>query len=114
MKAEITKRNSIYLRLLKLLIFSAVISSVFFVMVYGLGEYKIENYYSDSEYIERRNNAYASKLQTYVDMNQLSVKDTSRLTKWVRDQKIISIQIYQDGILTYDSDYPQQVDEEAG
>ncbi|MCB6416390.1 HAMP domain-containing histidine kinase [Faecalimonas umbilicata] len=82
-------------------------------MVYGLGEYKIENYYSDSEYIERRNNAYASKLQTYVDMNQLSVKDTSRLTKWVRDQKIISIQIYQDGILTYDSDYPQQVDEEA-
>lgn len=112
MRAEIIKRNSIYFRLLKLLIFSAVVSGAFFVMVYALGEYKIENYYSDSEYIERRNDAYASKLQAYADMNQLSVKDTSRLAKWVREQKIISVQIYQDGILTYDSDYPQEVDEE--
>lgn len=105
MKQEITKQKSIYLRLLKLLVFSAVISCAFFFCTYVIGEHLIENYYSNSNYVEKKSNEYAAKLQKYVKRKQLSAKDTSQLTKWVREQKIISIEIYKDNILTYDSTY---------
>ena len=108
MRIGTAKRNSIYVRLLKLLVFSVVISGVFFFLTYSFGEYMIDNYYSNSDYIEKKNDKYAAKLQKYVEEKQLSAKDFRKLTEWVNKQKIISIQIYQNHILTYDSDYPNE------
>ena len=40
--------------------------------------------------------------------NNLSSQDTTELTQWVRQQKVISIRVYKNEILVYDSNYPDE------
>lgn len=102
---RIHHKNSIYLRLLRLLVFAAVLSGVFFSVLFVIGEYVIERCLMNPYYVERKNNEYAARLQEYVTENQLSSEDSEELTAWVKKQKIISVQLFRDNILTYDSDY---------
>ena len=89
-----SKKNSIYFQLLRQLILSAVISvAVFAGMDYAVS-YLINSYFENSQYVEGQNKKYAQKLQKYVDMQGLSLKDGEALSQWVKKQNILYVRRY--------------------
>ena len=82
--------------------------SVFFFFLSGwVGDYLIYHFYDNSDYDEKRNQEYAARLQKYLDENQLTTEDKEQLTAWVLQQRVISLLVYKDNILIYDSEYPK-------
>ncbi|MDO4941737.1 MAG: HAMP domain-containing sensor histidine kinase [Lachnospiraceae bacterium] len=102
------RRNSIYIRLLKLLVIAAVLSSVYFVVIHSLGTLIVDEFYADSDYINDKDEAYIERLQMYVTKGHIKSKDTDLLNQWTQKQKFVAIQVFHDDILTYDSDYPDE------
>ena len=103
-----SKRNSIYFQLLRQLILSAVISAVVFAGLDFTVSYLIGRYFENPFYVERQNEKYAGKLQKYVTREGLSTKDGEALSRWVKKQNILYVQIYKDSILVFDSAYPEE------
>lgn len=108
-----SKINSLYFELAGLLLAAVVVSGLFFVLLNRAGTNVITEKFSDSDSIERLSGEYIEKLQDYIDDNQVASNDSEKLTQWVRKQKIISIQVYKNEILTYDSNYPDAAVEDA-
>lgn len=98
------KRNSLYFQLVVLLLISAIASVLVFTLLNNMGGYVIGRYYLNSEYIEHQNEKYITKLQNYIYKSQLESKDVNALDSWIKDQKIISIEVYQNNILVYNSE----------
>ena len=108
MKKILNRKRSIYTQLLLLLIISAIMSGVLFFFLQILGSNLISNCLSNTDYVENQNSKFVSKLQTYIDDNNLSSKDTSQIKSWVEEQSILNVQIYKDNIQIFDSSYPDQ------
>lgn len=105
MTAHTNRWESIYVRLLKLLVLAGAISCLFFFVVNRAGDAFVDSYYRNSNYEEKEDRKYLSRLQSYVSDNQISARDTKMLKAWVDKQKIISLQVYRDNVLLYDSEY---------
>lgn len=105
--------NSLYFELAGLLLAAVVISGIFFLLINRAGTSIITERFSDSDHIEKLSGAYIDKLQRYIDENQVRSNDSEKLTAWVKRQKIVSIQVYKNEILTYDSNYPDAAVEDA-
>lgn len=102
------KIDSLYIQLLKLLVFSAAAAFLFFTGLNCAGNYLIDRYYYESEYLEKKDQAYVNKLQEYIDRHALGSRDAEQLYDWVKQQKVVSIRVYKENILIFDSKYPEQ------
>ena len=107
------KMHSLYFKLAGLLLAAVAVSGLFFVVINYAGEQMITKIFSDSSHIEKLSEAYIQDLQDYIDETKAASNDSEKLTEWVRKQKIVSIQVYKDEILTYDSNYPDAAVEDA-
>ena len=107
------KMHSLYFKLAGLLLAAVAVSGLFFVVINYAGEQMITKIFSDSSHIEKLSEAYIQDLQEYIDVTKAATNDSEKLTEWVRKQKIVSIQVYKDEILTYDSNYPDAAVEDA-
>lgn len=107
------KMHSLYFKLAGLLLAAVAVSGLFFVVINYAGEQMITKIFSDSSHIEKLSEAYIQDLQDYIDETKAASNDSEKLTEWVRTQKIVSIQVYKDEILTYDSNYPDAAVEDA-
>ena len=105
--------HSLYFKLAGLLLAAVAVSGLFFVMINYAGEQIITKVFSDSSHIEKLSEAYIQDLQDYIDETKAASNDSEKLTEWVRKRKIVSIQVYKDEILTYDSNYPDAAVEDA-
>ncbi|MCI8801459.1 Sensor protein kinase WalK [Acetatifactor muris] len=97
-----------YFLLLRLLTGAAAAAFLFFWGLNNIGTYIVDRFY-DSNYVTRRELAYVEKLQRYIDEKELDSRNAGALNSWVKKQKMISVQIYKDDILIFDSEYPEQV-----
>ena len=107
------KLNSLYVELACLLLAAVVIAGIFFAVINRTGNEIITDIFSDSSHIEKLSEKYMKNLQEYIDNAEVATNDSDKLTEWVRKQKIVSIQVYKNEILTYDSNYPDAAVEEA-
>lgn len=107
------KMHSLYFKLAGLLLAAVAVSGLFFVVINYAGEQMITKIFSDSSHIEKLSEAYIQDLQDYIDETKAVSNDSEKLTEWVRKRKIVSIQVYKDEILTYDSNYPDAAVEDA-
>ena len=105
--------HSLYFKLAGLLLAAVAVSGPFFVVINYAGEQIITKVFSDSSHIEKLSEAYIQDLQDYIDETKAASNDSEKLTEWVRKRKIVSIQVYKDEILTYDSNYPDAAVEDA-
>lgn len=100
------KRNSIYVQLLQLLVFSALAAF----LLYGLLDYGtmslMDRYLTDINYVQGKDRRYVRALQDYVEKEQIISSDTDAIYNWVMEQKVISLYIYKDGYQIFDSDHP--------
>lgn len=90
-----------------MLVLSALISTAFFVALNAIGDYTIRYFIMNTSYMEQKDRKIISNLQNYVTENQVSVNDSEKLTKWVKKQSVVTIQIYRNGYIIYDSQYPE-------
>ena len=102
-----------YFELTLLLTAAVLVAGLFFVLLNQAGYRLITSCFSDSGYVEKMSGKYIDDLQEYIDDNQVASNDSGKLTAWVKKQKVVSIQIYKDEILTYDSNYPDAAVEDA-
>lgn len=94
--------NSIYFQLLKLLVVSAAVAVLLFLVLLYSAEYLIDRHYYDSDYERKQNRNYIEELQQYVDENDISSDDSRKLDKWIKQQKMILIYIYKDDTCVFD------------
>lgn len=106
MKREISKKNSIYIQLLKLLALAAAAAAVSFFLFWHAGRGIILFCSRGGVYSQKANERYIEDLRQYVAKENISSTDTEKLTVWVKQHKPVSLQIYKDDILVYDSAYP--------
>ena len=103
-----TKRGkaSIYAELGRLLAAAFAAALLTFLLLNGIGIYLIDTYLEQSNYLEQEDNRRIQSLQRYVTEHDLSTQSVDSLTAWVRKEGLVAIQVYRNGALTYDSNYP--------
>lgn len=105
MTCHINKWESMYVRLLKLLLLAGIVSFLFFFLFNQLSEQFIYDYCTTTDYEEQRNLEYLSRLQDYIEEKRITAKDTQMLGEWVNRQKLISLQVFRNNTLLFDSEY---------
>lgn len=107
----VTKRNSLYFQLMILLVISGAVALAVFYGLSRAGENAVYYYYNHSNYSAKREKNYVAELQSYVSSNELKSTDAEELSQWVTEKAvIISLWLYKDNVLIYDSDYPDNAD----
>lgn len=106
----VNRRNSIYVQLLRLLFLSACFALGIFFLFDTAGQYFVENYLEETNYIEKKDQKYVKMFQEYIKEEELCSQDTVEINKWIKNQKkkIVSLQIYKEDKLVFDSEYPEE------
>ena len=107
--SKLRNRNiSIYAELGWLLIIAVVVSALLF---WGLNRMIggwIDRFAWDETYLTTEDGKRLNQLQAYVTANSISSEETEKLTAWVRSQAVVSVQVYRNGILCYDSNHARE------
>ena len=102
------KGRSIYIQMSVLLAAAIILSLFFFLLMNSISEFVIDRYMDNSSYAKKRNKENIAALQEYINDKQLASRDSVKLEHWIQEQKLLSLTIYKDGILVFDSDYPDR------
>ncbi len=92
--------------MLALLLFAAALSFIAFSTMYSLSEYIVDRYMENTDYADKRNKKQIDALQAYIVKNNLHSRNTVDLNRWVKEQQLVSLSIFKDGIVVFNSDYP--------
>lgn len=107
---QVNKRDSLYVSLLRLVTGALAAAILAFFCLTYVGEYVVVRWYHESHYVERKEKEYITSLQEYVERNAISIQDSKAITEWVKEQKILSMKIYQNQWLIYDSYYKRNLE----
>ncbi len=75
----------------------------FYFAVEYLGESLINRWYMNEEAIEERQEKYEESLSRYVQENQVSIRDVSRISEWVQSKKNVYLILYDGDYVVYES-----------
>ena len=107
MKDMESKIHSLGFCLVKLLVLAAILAFISFQVLYEAGTRAVSVCVDNDDFIKRMDEKFAAGLQEYIDAENLSVSDTEKLTWWSDRHWEADIQIFRDGVLLYDSYYPE-------
>lgn len=94
------------MRLGGLLLFAVAMAIAFFFVLRLGGAPILESYLERSGFYEEYNERRIANLQSYIDKNSVSSKDSGKITKWVKKQPLILLEIYRSNYLLYTSYAP--------
>lgn len=94
-----------------LLVLAGMVSALLFGCLYFCGGVLLERYFEDSGFQTRLTEKRILDLQNYVTDNGLSARDASQLTRWVKKQPLILLEIYRSNVLLYSSSAPEAWEE---
>ncbi len=103
------KKPGLAAQLSFLLALAGAVGVLLFCSLYFGGRSCIEHYFEDSNFQEHITEKRISNLQEYVKKYNLSTKDTAQLTRWVKKQPLILMEIYRSNILLYTSSAPDKL-----
>ena len=91
--------NSMYFRF-GVWIIAALLSSVaLFVFLQSTGKTLLASYYVQSGYLKKENNRRLEAFQTFINKEDVSILDTDKIAAWVKEQSVVSLQIYKGEVL---------------
>lgn len=93
MKA-IKRRMSISTQLTILALIALTFSTCFFFAIHALGSDLIAEYLYKTGYVDTVANGYLDDFEEYVNKNEISSTDKTALDAWVKEKKIIYLEIY--------------------
>lgn len=99
-----------------LLITAAMVAGIHFLAADSMSERLVEWYIARSDYFRIQNQKAVAALQEYINSERLCSRDAEALDRWVKKQRLLDLTIYKNGILVFDSRYPDQAvwEEEIG
>ena len=100
------RRSSIRARLGRLLAAAALVAGLCFLGLYLGGGHLLEGYLTSEDFLRRQDQRYLSSLEAYIQAESVTAWDADKLTRWVYGQPAVSIQVVRDGVVTYDSLFP--------
>lgn len=101
------KIHSLGFRLVKLLLLAAILAFTSFQLLYAAGIRAVRACVENDNYVKLMDEKFAVRLQDYIKTENLSVSDTEKLNWWSDRHWEAEIQIFKEGILLYDSYYPE-------
>ena len=101
------RRSSIRARLGQLLVFAALVAGLCYLGLDLAGRTLLERYLTSEDFVQRQDQRYLDDLRSYIEAESVTAWDADKLTQWVYRQNVVSIQVVRDGIVTYDSFYPE-------
>ncbi len=110
MRVKSEKRLSLYLELFLLLFLAGMVSLLFFVGCRFVAEQQIDRYQRNENIVQKNNEKYISQIQEYITEQDISAKDLWKLNEWMKNNRIIYIQIKKGDEWIYSSDFT--IDEE--
>lgn len=108
MKRENKGHTSIYVQLGRLLLLSSVLAAICYVVLDRIGMSVIDYYIYDGRYVEEQNAHYISKLVEFVDKEKIATSDSKKLDVWVKEQEILTLEIYKNNIQVFTSNDPNK------
>lgn len=105
MKVKNEKRMSLYLELFLLFFLAGMISLLFFVGSRFVVEQQIDKYHQDKNIVQKYNDKYISQIQKYIAEQGISTKDLWKLDEWMKENRLIYIQIKKGNEWIYSSDF---------
>lgn len=100
---------TIYAELTMLLLIAACISAAAFSVMDIASEYFITQYLDVTDYAEKIERKQAEDLQEYVMEHEISSGDIEEVEEWAKSQGNTTIQVFRNGLIIYDSYYPEDV-----
>ena len=101
------RRSSIRARLGRLLVFAALVAGLCYLGLDLAGRTLLERYLTSEDFVQRQDQRYLDDLRSYIQAESVTAWDADKLTQWVYRQNVVSIQVVRDGMVTYDSFYPE-------
>ena len=101
------RRSSIRARLGRLLVFAALVAGLCYLGLDLVGRTLLERYLTSENFVQRQDQRYLDDLRSYIQAESVTAWDADKLTQWVYRQNVVSIQVVRDGMVTYDSFYPE-------
>lgn len=101
------RRSSIRARLGRLLVLAAVVAGLCFLGLDLAGRSLMDRYVTSEDFIRRQDQRYLDSLRDYIEAESVTAWDADKLTQWVYEQNVVSIQVVRNGMVTYDSFYPE-------
>ena len=92
-----------------LLLLAMVAAMLLFLCLRFGGAVGIEYYFNRTGFQQKCNEKRIVRLQKYIDKYNLSTKDTNQITKWVRTQPLMLLELYRSNILVYTSYAPEEM-----
>lgn len=100
------KRNSIYFRLIQLLMFAAFVTGIVHWGMQAAGNYILGQSFANADFVNRQSEKRVSELQDYITKEGLTIEDTDRLSGWMKRHPFVELQVYKENDLIYDSVFP--------
>ena len=91
-----------------LLITAVMIAGIHFLAADSMSERLVEWYIARTDYFSVQNQKAVAALQEYINSERLCSRDAEALDRWVKKQRLLDLTIYKNGILVFDSRYPDQ------
>ncbi|MEK3904784.1 MULTISPECIES: HAMP domain-containing sensor histidine kinase [unclassified Paenibacillus] len=92
-------------KLAMLIMAAAVVSGVFFVTAQKITNELIDRYLSSDEYYQEQSAKYIHKFSKYVSAHELTTSDRKAFDDWVKKENYITVTIFKDQVLQYNSNY---------
>ncbi len=89
------------IELLFCLLFSFAVSAGLFFLLQSVGAGILDNYFYESSFIEEQTSQAVTQFKNYVADHNLLIHDREQMAKWIRNEKYVNINIYQEGNLLY-------------
>ena len=86
---------------------AAVVAGLCFVDLDLVGRNLMDRYLTSEDFVHQKDQQYLDDLRDYIQAESVTAWDADKLTEWVYQQAVVSIQVVRDGMVTYDSFYPE-------
>ena len=87
--------------------FAALVAGLCYLGLDLAGRTLLERYLTSEDFVQRQDQRYLDDLRSYIQAESVTAWDADKLTQWVYRQNVVSIQVVRDGMVTYDSFYPE-------
>ena len=103
--SKIVKRlSSLRFRFLVVFFFAALIGIGVYVSTHAISIAYIDTVYTSEENKDKREQNYLEDLQQFIDDNEISIENTSKISEWVRANRYVYLLLSKEGEIFFTSD----------
>jgi signal transduction histidine kinase len=109
----VKKFHSLYGELIALICMSAVIAFITFFSILTVSNIAVDKFYSETNYITRKNESKIKELKQYIKETNLKSTDKKKIKAWRKDNHIAWLLVFRGDEIKFDSDPQDDYEDDA-